>query len=95
MDLKPCYWLGYAALVPDARPRQERRSYREIAKRLKVSHIGDGGGIDEGVFRGGGAVSAPSIVFKVDPEYSEQARKANYQGTVVLHLVVQKDGTGH
>ena len=31
-------------------------------------------------------------MFKADPEYSEQARKANDQGTVVLHLVVQKDG---
>ncbi len=54
---------------------------------------GQGGGIGGGVFRVGGGVSAPSIVFKVDPEYSEQARKAKYQGTVVLNLVVQKDGT--
>jgi len=54
---------------------------------------GEGGGIGGGVFRVGGGVSAPQIVFKVDPEYSEQARKAKYQGTVVLNLVVQKDGT--
>lgn len=54
---------------------------------------GEGGGIGGGVFRVGGGVSAPQIVFKVDPEYSEQARKAKYQGTVVLNLVVQKDGS--
>jgi TonB family protein len=54
---------------------------------------GEGGGIGGGVFRVGGGVSAPELVFKVDPEYSEQARKAKYQGTVVLNLVVQKDGT--
>jgi TonB family protein len=54
---------------------------------------GSGGGIGGGVFRVGGGVSAPELVFKVDPEYSEQARKSKYQGTVVLNLVVQKDGT--
>jgi len=55
--------------------------------------LGVGGGIGGGVFRVGGAVSAPQIMFKVDPEYSEQARKAKYQGTVVLRCIVQKDGT--
>jgi TonB family protein len=54
---------------------------------------GEGGGIGGGVFRVGGGVSAPTVVFKVDPEYSEQARKAKYQGTVVLNLVVQRDGS--
>ena len=54
---------------------------------------GQGGGIGGGVFRVGGGVSAPAVVFKVDPEYSEQARKAKYQGTVVLNVVVQRDGT--
>ena len=54
---------------------------------------GSGGGVGGGAFRVGGGVSAPAIVFKIDPEYSEQARKAKYQGTVVLNLVVQRDGT--
>jgi TonB family protein len=54
---------------------------------------GSGGGIGGGVFRVGGGVSSPELVFKVEPEYSEQARKAKYQGTVVLNLVVQRDGT--
>ena len=54
---------------------------------------GAGGGIGGGVFRVGGGVSAPQVLFKVDPEYSEQARKAKYQGTVVLNLVVQRDGS--
>lgn len=54
---------------------------------------GEGGGVGGGVFRVGGGVSAPQLVYKVDPEYSEQARKSKYQGTVVLNLVVQKDGT--
>jgi len=53
---------------------------------------GRGGGIGGGVFRVGGGVSAPKPVFSPDPEYSEEARKAKYQGTVVLGLVVGPDG---
>jgi periplasmic protein TonB len=53
---------------------------------------GRGGGIGGGVFHVGGGVSAPRPVFSPDPEYSEEARKAKYQGTVVLGLVVGPDG---
>lgn len=53
---------------------------------------GRGGGIGGGVFRVGGGVSAPKAVYAPDPEYSEEARKAKYQGTCVLWLVVGPDG---
>jgi TonB family protein len=53
---------------------------------------GEGGGTGGGVFRVGGGVSAPRAVFSPDPEYSEEARKAKYQGTCVLWLVVGPDG---
>lgn len=53
---------------------------------------GTGGGTGGGIFRVGGGVSAPRVVYNPDPEYSEEARKAKYQGTVVLHLIVGPDG---
>jgi len=53
---------------------------------------GEGGGVGGGVFRVGGGVSAPQVLYKVDPEYSEEARKAKYSGTVVLQLVVDASG---
>ena len=53
---------------------------------------GRGGGIGGGVFRVGGGVSAPRILYQPDPEYSEPARKAKYEGTVVLLLIVGPDG---
>jgi len=53
---------------------------------------GRGGGIGGGVFRVGGGVSAPKAVFAPDPEYSEEARKAKYQGVCVLSLIVGPDG---
>jgi TonB family protein len=40
----------------------------------------------------GGKVSAPTVVYRVEPEYSEEARKARHEGTVVLQAIVRKDG---
>lgn len=56
---------------------------------------GQGGGFGGGVFRVGGGVSAPRLVRKVEPEYSEEARKAKYQGTVQLAVEVWPDGRAH
>ena len=54
---------------------------------------GTGGGYGGGLFRPGvGGVTAPRVVYKPDPEYSEEARKAKYQGTVVLGLIVDANG---
>jgi TonB family protein len=53
---------------------------------------GSGGGTGGGVFQIGGGVSAPRAIFTPDPEYSEEARRAKHQGTVVLWLVVGPDG---
>ena len=40
----------------------------------------------------GGAVTAPKAIKMVDPEYSEQARKANLEGTILLSFIVDIDG---
>jgi len=53
---------------------------------------GWGGGIGGGPYRVGGGVSAPKPLYTPDPEYSEEARKAKYQGVVVLWLVIGPDG---
>ena len=54
---------------------------------------GEGGGNGGGVFRVGGGVSPPTVLSRVEPQYSEEARKARYQGTVVLEAIVKRDGT--
>lgn len=56
---------------------------------------GRGGGIGGGVYQVGGGVSAPRPIYSPDPDYSEEARKAKYQGTVVLWVVVGADGRPH
>lgn len=53
---------------------------------------GSGGNQGGGVYRPGGDVSAPQILSKVEPEYSEEARKAKYSGTVMLSIVVDEHG---
>ena len=53
---------------------------------------GKGGGFGGGTYRIGGGVSAPVLIFKVEPEYSEEARKAKFQGTVRLAIVVDENG---
>jgi TonB family protein len=53
---------------------------------------GEGGGIGGGIYVVGGGVSAPRAIFSPDPEYSEEARKAKYQGDVVLEAIIAPDG---
>jgi protein TonB len=53
---------------------------------------GSGGNMGGGAYRIGGGVSPPSVLLKVEPEYSEEARKAKFQGTVVLFVVVDEKG---
>jgi TonB family protein len=44
------------------------------------------------VYRPGGAVSVPRILRKGDPEYSEEARQAKINGTVMLKIVIDEQG---
>ena len=45
-----------------------------------------------GAYRIGVGVSAPHVVSKREPEYSEEARRARLEGTVTLSLVVDASG---
>ncbi len=53
---------------------------------------GEGGGFGGDVYSVGGNVSAPIPIYKPEPPYSEEARKAKYQGTVVLWIIVDAQG---
>lgn len=53
---------------------------------------GNGGGAGGGSYRVGGGVSAPRAIYAPDPEYSDEARQAKYQGKVLLWIVVGPDG---
>jgi TonB family protein len=54
---------------------------------------GTGGDTFNGVFvAGAGGVTMPTVLFKVEPEFSEEARKAKYQGTVQLYVEIDTSG---
>jgi TonB family protein len=66
---------------------------------------GDGGGVGSGhggpgvgpgYFQAGvNGVTAPKAIFTPEPEFSEEARKAKYQGIVTLIAIVGSDGRVH
>ena len=51
------------------------------------------GSTTPGIYRVGNGVSGPRVIHKVEPIYSDEARAARYQGTVVLEAIIQKDGS--
>lgn len=53
---------------------------------------GDGDGLGGGVFTVGAGVSAPIPIYRPEPEYSEEARKAKYSGSVTLEIIVDTQG---
>jgi hypothetical protein len=64
----------------------------EIGDRNGLAHGADeGGGVELAriVERGG---IAPRVLYKVDPEFSDAARKAKYQGTLLLTIEIGEDG---
>jgi protein TonB len=53
---------------------------------------GSGGNTGGGPRRIGGGVSAPVLIYSVDPEFSEEARKAKAAGNVLVTLWVDEKG---
>jgi TonB family protein len=53
---------------------------------------GDGGGYGGGLYHVGGGVAAPQLIYAVDAEFSDEARRAKFQGVCVVSLVVDAQG---
>ncbi len=53
---------------------------------------GSGGNIGGGLRHVGGSVRAPVVLYQVDPEFSEEARKAKFSGNVQVALIVDERG---
>jgi protein TonB len=53
---------------------------------------GSGGNTGGGPRRIGGGVSAPQVIYQVEPEFSEEARKAKVAGNVLVNLWVDTNG---
>ena len=53
---------------------------------------GSGGGYGGGLMNVGGGVAAPEVIHSVEPEFTEDARRANFQGSVSIRLIVDSQG---
>ena len=53
---------------------------------------GTGGGYGGGLKKIGGGVSSPVLVYQVEPEFSEEARRAKFMGVVTVDIIVNPQG---
>ena len=53
---------------------------------------GSGGNMGGGLYHVGGSVRPPVLTHQVDPEFSEEARKAKFSGNVQVYLIVDEQG---
>lgn len=53
---------------------------------------GSGGNAGGGVYRVGGGISAPVALNQVEAEFSDEARRAKYQGVCLIQMIVDAQG---
>jgi periplasmic protein TonB len=53
---------------------------------------GSGGNAGGGLYQVGGGISAPEVVHSVEAEFSDEARRAKYQGVCLISLIVDAQG---
>jgi TonB family protein len=46
-----------------------------------------------GTYRVGNGITAPKLLYKVEPQYTEEARAGKIAGTVLLFIVIEPDGS--
>jgi TonB family protein len=91
-DSSPLPALGSAPAPQIALAAQPRASGGGLGGGLGSGHgagIGSGYG---GLMSVGGGVSAPQVLHSAEPEFTEDARRANFQGNVSIRLIVDSQG---
>jgi protein TonB len=53
---------------------------------------GSGGAFGGGLMSVGGGVAAPQVIHSIEPEFTPEARQANFQGSVSIRLIVDSEG---
>lgn len=86
----------YALFLGRQGRESEAANFRNQAGTLRRSFLEQAGtkssGSGDNVYRIGGDVWPPKLLFKVEPEYSEEARAAKYQGAAVISVEIGPDG---
>jgi TonB family protein len=72
---------------------EEAKALEETwTRRVQVSDAGKRQELPAGVYRVGGGVTAPALLHKTEPQYTEEARGARIQGTVLLGIDIDPQG---
>ncbi len=58
----------------------------------KNGGVGPGSGMRAGVYSLNAVSTAPKLLYQIDPEYSDEARKVRFNGSVVLRIVIDENG---
>jgi TonB family protein len=74
----------------EAEPFQSRAA---SIRKARAATFGSKRTLASSAVKVGGAVTAPKLLYKEEPAYTEDARAAKFQGTVLLQIVVDADGT--
>ena len=83
---------GYARLLRRENRMSEAEALEARARTVPLPRI-DAAVSSSNAYRVGGGVSAPALLYKVEPAYTESARTAKIAGTVLLYVEVQPAGT--
>jgi len=59
---------------------------------LRSSHAQE---TPEHVYQMSDGVTAPALLYRIEPQYTEDARAAKVEGTVLLNVIVGTDGLAH
>ena len=74
-------------------PGRRIRSVSRVAAGVGSTDIADNAPTaGEGTLRGNGGITKPSVIYAPNPPFSDQARKAKVQGTILLTVTVTASG---
>lgn len=78
------------------KPFLEHRSESEVRPKQASSPVlhsrTEAEAVSGGVNHVGEGVSAPTVIYAPDPDYSEAARQSRFQGTVAFNVIIGPDG---
>ena len=81
-------FLGRQGRGDEAKPLSERAMALRKASQTSAAAATP----NPSVYRIGGGVAPPTLVSKKEPEYTEEARIARYEGTVAIYVEIREDG---
>ena len=88
----------YAMFLREQNRIAEADNYEQQAREIyqaRIAQLTEASASTTTARRVGGGVTAPRLLYKSEPAYTEEARAAKFQGTVLLYIEVGTDGLAH